>query len=394
MNVPPEDPPQPSPEPSPYGLDPVAETSGSTGAAAPSGAASPNAGKTPPGGAARQGPRRFWLFRLIHSIIWLPARIVRNAAEIWEENKVVLIILAFGFLFLVAIFWQSIFVVIGPGEGGVLYRLFFGGTEIESHMTTDKEGAEVEHYVRVSDYYKEGLHVIFPWDTMYIYNLRLQQVPDSFFVLSKDGLAIRVEVSIRFRPEKARLGLLHQRIGPDYIERVVKPDVQSVCRYVFGQYKPDEIYDTQGLITELIKQDAVSHLAAHFVDLDDVLLRSVTLPPTVAAAIESKLRAQQTMEEYTYRVESEKKEADRKSIEADGIRTFQEKSMASLPDFEQFLRYRGIEATLELAKSPNSKIVIIGGGEDRLPLILDGSERASIPVDSGAAGTPRAPKRP
>jgi prohibitin 2 len=130
------------------------------------------------------------------------------------------------------------------------------------------------------------------------------------------------------------------------------------------------------------------------VDLDDVLLRSVTLPPTVASAIESKLRAQQLMEEYTYRVESERKEAERKGIEADGIRAFQDKSMASLPDFEQYLHYKGIEATLELAKSPNSKIVIIGGGEDRLPIILDGSERGSVPVDTGAAGTPRSPKRP
>jgi regulator of protease activity HflC (stomatin/prohibitin superfamily) len=391
MNETPEDPPPPSPEPSPYGLDPVAATPGATGAPA---AAIPAGGKPSDAAKAAPEPRRSWLAQLIHDIIWLPARIVRNANELWEENKLLLIILAFGFLFLVAMFWQSIFVVIGPGEGGVLYRLFLGGTEIESHLTTDKEGAEVEEYVQTSDYYREGLHVIFPWDTMYIYNLRLQQVPDSFYVLSKDGLAIKVEVSIRFRPEKARLGLLHQRIGPDYIERVVKPDVQSVCRYVFGQYKPDEIYDTQGLITELIKQDAMAHLAAHFVDLDDVLLRSVTLPPTVASAIESKLRAQQLMEEYTYRVESERKEAERKGIEADGIRAFQDKSMASLPDFEQYLHYKGIEATLELAKSPNSKIVIIGGGEDRLPIILDGSERGSVPVDTGAAGTPRSPKRP
>jgi regulator of protease activity HflC (stomatin/prohibitin superfamily) len=388
MNETPEDPPQPSPEPSPYGLDPVAETPGAPGAAVPDG------GK--PSGAAKAAPerRRSWPAQLLHDIIWFPARIVRNASELWEENKVLLVILAFGFLFLVAMFWQSIFIEIGPGEGGVLYRLFLGGTEIESHITTDKEGAEVEHYVQSSEYYKEGLHVIFPWDTMYIYNLRLQQVPDSFHVLSKDGLSINVEVSIRFRPEKARLGLLHQRIGPDYIERVVKPDVQSVCRYVFGQYKPDEIYDTQGLITELIKQDAMAHLAAHFVDLDDVLLRSVTLPPTVASAIESKLRAQQVMEEYTYRVESEKKEKERKTIEAEGIKAFQDVSMATLPDFEQYLRYKGIEATLELAKSPNSKIVIIGGGEDRLPIILDGSERGSVPAETGTAGTPRSPKRP
>ncbi|MGA2694000.1 MAG: SPFH domain-containing protein, partial [Opitutaceae bacterium] len=158
----------------------------------------------------------------------------------------------------------------------------------------------------------------------------------------------------------------------------------------FGQYTPEEIYDTQGFITESIKQEARAQLAAHYVYLDDVLLRGVTLPPTVALAIESKLRAQQVLEEYQYRVESEKKEAERKSIEAGGILKFQDTVMSNLPDFEQYLRYKGIEATLELAKSPNSKIVIIGGGEDRLPIILDGTEKGDGSTAAGLSGNPRA----
>ncbi len=378
MNEPPEDAPPSLPEPTPSGPETEAEAK-----------AGAQTGGTPaPAGGAPE-PARPWPVRFIRAVFGFPGRLLRNAREIWRENTLVLVLVGFAFAFVVAIFWQSIFIKIGPGEAGVLYRLFFGGTVTEAE-TRLADGELIEVVTPKTTYYKEGLRVIFPWDTMYIYNLRLQQVPDSFFVLSKDGLAIKVEVSIRFRPEKAVLGLLHQRIGPDYIERVVKPDVQSVCRYVFGQYTPEEIYDTQGFITESIKQEARAQLAAHYVYLDDVLLRGVTLPPTVALAIESKLRAQQVLEEYQYRVESEKKEAERKSIEAGGILKFQDTVMSNLPDFEQYLRYKGIEATLELAKSPNSKIVIIGGGEDRLPIILDGTEKGEGSTAAGLSGNPRA----
>ncbi|MBM3851895.1 MAG: prohibitin family protein [Verrucomicrobia bacterium] len=295
---------------------------------------------------------------------------IRNARQIWNEHKVLLVILGFAGAFLVAFFWRSIFIKIGSGEAGVLYRLFLGGTETEK-------------------VYGEGLTVIFPWDTMFIYNSRVQQVPDEFTVLSQDGLAIKIQISIRFRPEVDQIGLLHKHIGPDYIEKVVKPEVQSEFRYVLGQYKPEDIYTSQGFILQTVVQASLGQAAERYILLDDVLLKSVTLPPSVAEAIESKLRAQQLLQEYNYRVDTEKQEAQRKEIEAGGIKKFQDTVMSDLPNFNQYLRYRGIEATLELAKSPNSKIVIIGGGEDKLPVILDGTTRGdSVPA------TPAPPSRP
>jgi regulator of protease activity HflC (stomatin/prohibitin superfamily) len=296
----------------------------------------------------------------------------RNAAEILREHLILLSIVGFSTLFVFVFLWRDIFIKIGPGHEGVLYHLFFGGT------VTDR----VWH---------EGLRIIFPWDTMYIYDVRLQQVSDDFSVLSEDGLAVKVEVSIRFYPERDSVGYVHKYIGPDYVNTFVKPVVQAECRYVFGQYTPEQIYESQGFIIQTVRQSVFARLAARHITLDDLLLKTVVLPPPIAQAIESKLRAQQYAQEYDYKLQSETKEAERKRIEAAGIRDFQTTSMQSPELFQQYLRFKGIEATLALAQSPNSKIVIIGGGADRLPIILDGTTRTEVPVPPDSP-KPAAPK--
>jgi regulator of protease activity HflC (stomatin/prohibitin superfamily) len=145
---------------------------------------------------------------------------------------------------------------------------------------------------------------------------------------------------------------------------------------------------------QTVVQGAMAEISERYILLDDLLLKSVTLPRPVAESIESKLRAQQLAQEFDYRLMTETKEAERKKIEAEGIRNFQD-TITGSGISEQFLRFKGIEATLELAKSPNSKIVIIGGGDDKLPLILDGSTRSetlALPGSTVApAPAPRAP---
>ncbi|HWA08526.1 MAG TPA: prohibitin family protein [Opitutaceae bacterium] len=299
----------------------------------------------------------------------LRRRMRDNAREIWNEHKVLFVILFFFFLFLVAFFWNRIFIKVDAGEAGVLYRLFGGGT------VTDQPP------------YGEGLHVIFPWNKMFIYNARVQQVADDFTVLSQDGLAIHVEVSIRYRPQYEFLGKLHKDVGYDYVDKVVKPEIQAQFRFVLGQYKPDEIYTSQGFIVQTVVQGALAEISERYILLDDLLLKSVTLPRPVAESIESKLRAQQLAQEFDYRLATETKEAQRKKIEAEGIRNFQD-TITGSGISEQFLRFKGIEATLELAKSPNAKIVIIGGGDDRLPLILDGGSRSDSLTLPSAPTTP------
>ena len=314
-----------------------------------------------PSSISRPGPAagrwRTWLSWLVR----LPLTMARNARDTWREHKLLFIVSGFALAFFTAYFWRDIVVKIHAGEAGVLYRLFQGGTVLD----------------RV---YGEGITIVAPWNTMTIYNVRVQQLPHEFTALSKDGLEVRLSVSTRFNPEKAKLGWLHQNYGPDYAEKIVNPEIEAEFRTVIGQYTPEEIYTSTGSILQTVLQGVMAELTELHVNLDDVLIKSISLPPSVAASIEAKLRAQQMSLEMDYRITSEEKEAKRKKAEALGIRDFQE-TITGGGISQEFLRFKGIEATLELAKSNNAKVIIVGGGADRLPLLFDGTTVAP-PVNS------------
>jgi regulator of protease activity HflC (stomatin/prohibitin superfamily) len=259
-----------------------------------------------------------------------------------------LLVLGFILAFLLVYFFNSMFVAIRPGELGVLWSMLGGGT--------------VVHTV-----YREGLHFVLPFNHMYVYNARKQRFSDSIDVMTVDGLMVHVEYSVRYYPNPDLLPLLHQRVGPDYLNVVVRPEVRSVIRTVFGQYKPEEIYTTQKAIQERVSVDSKIQMEARFVSVDDVPLERISLPAPVAQAIESKLAQQQLDLEYDYRIAVAGKEAQRKLIEAGGQKAYNETVNQSLTP--SLLEWQGILATQELAKSPNSKVVIVGG-KNGLPIIL------------------------
>ncbi len=249
-------------------------------------------------------------------------------------------------------YWERIFIFIKPGENGVLYRRFFGGTDLRYRYT-------------------EGLNTILPWDTMYIYDVRDQQVLEDFSVLAKDGLSLQVQASIRYRPRKGTLPQLHVTLGPDYAQKVVIPEIKGKLRYLMGQYTPDEIYRSQGLLVRRVVEAAAPELEEKLIVLDDLLLTKIELPPRLKTAIEKKLEQEQSYLEYEFRIRREDQEALRKSIEAEGIQNFQ--SIIESGDgstFRDYLTYLGIQATLALATSDNAKVVVVGG-EKGLPLILN-----------------------
>jgi len=179
---------------------------------------------------------------------------------------------------------------------------------------------------------------------------------------------VSVRYSVRYFLEKDTLPLLHQHVGPDYVNVVVRPEVRSVMRSVFGQFKPEEIYTTQKAIEERISAISKVHLEARFISLDDVPIESITLPVRISSAIESKLAQQQVDQEYAFRISIANKESERKRIEAEGIRQYNQAVDSSLT--ANVLSWHGILATQDLAKSANAKIVVIGGGKTGLPLIL------------------------
>jgi len=253
-------------------------------------------------------------------------------------------------LFFIVYFWPRIFITVHAGQSGVLYKRFFGGTVVD----------------RV---YGEGFHIIFPWNIMTVYDVRYQVAPHQMEVLTNKGLKVGVTMSIRYRPETEILGVLHQVVGPDYLKKIVIPEVEAVLRTVLGRYDAEEIYTTQKGVIQQVVNEALEQVSQRFVKIDDVVITAVELPPKIRAAIEAKLEEQQLAEAYVFKLEREKSEAERKRIEASGIRDYNRMIEASLS--EKVLKWKGVEATRDLATSPNAKIVVIGGGKDGLPVILD-----------------------
>jgi len=268
------------------------------------------------------------------------------------KNTRLIILVAAAFMFIL-IFSQSTFLTIDSGHKGVLFKKFAGGLDKET-------------------IYGQGFHVIAPWNSMYIYDVRLQEVSEMMDALSNNGLTIAVDVSLRYQPIASRIGYLHDEIGTGYLSRIIIPEVRSAVRNVIGKYTPEELYSTKrtAIQTEII-ENTEERLTKNNIVLDALLIRSVKLPETIKVAIESKLKQEQESQEYEFKIQKEEKEADRKRIEAKGIKDFQ--TIVSDGISDKLLKWKGIEATSDLAKSPNSKVVIIGSGKDGLPLILGGA---------------------
>ncbi|EKV29837.1 band 7 protein [Caenispirillum salinarum AK4] len=281
-------------------------------------------------------------------------------------------------ILMVSAMGPSIFINVPAGHVGVLWKRFAGGTVTEI-------------------YYTEGLQVIWPWDEMYIYDVRLQNDARVYDVISADGLEMSVEIAVRYRVTRDSAGYLHKLIGPNYPEILVYPEIGSHARTLISRYSPEQLYTTkrafiqkqilERMVTQLGESMLDQGLDDRLVQVEDVLIRSVRLPEPVRQAIEHKIQQYHVMLEYDYRLQREQKERARKQIEAAGIQAFQQTvSQGITPDY---LRLRGIEATLALAQSPNSKIVIVGGGDDGLPIILGGLDQA--PAATGRTGrTPAA----
>ena len=275
----------------------------------------------------------------------------------------------FVFVLLVVVLSRHMFFTIPSGHAGVVFRRFFGGTETE--------------YVR-----DEGFQFILAWDALTIYDVRIQQVSHTFPVISRDGLEVQVTVSIRYRPRVELLGVLHREVGPNYVNTIVIPEVQALARATFGAYTPEEMYTTKRSLIEETLGRAVGQVGERYVSLDDLLVKEIKLPPLLQTAIENKLIEQQNALAMEFRIKREEDEAKRKVIEGGGVAKFNDLVRPGLN--EDMLRYRGIEATLKLAESPNSKIVVFGD-HNGLPLILDSSnstaERSTATSGHAATGS-------
>jgi len=268
----------------------------------------------------------------------------------------------------------QIFITIPSGHVGVMWYRFFGGTVVERS-------------------YGEGVQLIFPWDKMFIYDARLQNQARVYDTISSNGLSMEVDIAVRYRINREAAGMLHKLVGPDYPEVLVYPEIGSHARELISRYTPEQLYtETRAFIQAEILERMVNQLGSSLVNqsfqgrlvtVEDVLIRSVKLPQRVADAIERKAEQYQAMLEYDFRLAREEKEKQRKKIEAEGIREFQDIVAKTIT--EEYLRLRGIEATMSLATSRNSKTIIIGG-RDGLPVILNTADAPGASRESEEPG--------
>jgi regulator of protease activity HflC (stomatin/prohibitin superfamily) len=258
------------------------------------------------------------------------------------------------FFIIVAVIGIFIFskstVTIGPGEGGVIFESLGGGIDTENT-------------------YSEGFHVLLPWNKMIVRKVRQQSISDEMNVLSVNGLEVKVNGTIWYEPEFRNLGNLIKTKGEDYERELLDPAINAAARSVVGRYTPEQLYSSKrDVIEQEILDEVQLILKDQYLLVTRVLVEDVKLPATIRTAIETKLKQEQESLEYEFRISKAEKEAKRQKIDAEGKAVANKILSASLTD--KILQEKGIDATLQLAKSPNSKVVVIGSGESGMPIIL------------------------
>jgi len=300
-------------------------------------------------------------------------------------------LVALSALFLIVLCWNRIVVDVPSGSVGVLWLRFLGGT--------------VPNY-----YFSSGTKIIAPWDRIFLYDARLRNITERLDVITRDGLSATIGVTASYFVRRRTVGQLHEVFGPDYEKTLLAPVLAVEVRNAASNMDAEDLYRAnvdklgekiaQSVVHGLTEEDRGVDAPDGLLNLTGVFIGPIVLPPKVVESIEAKLREQQEALRADYTIELERQESRRKVIEAEGIRQFQQIISAGIS--ENYLRWKGIDATLQLARSNNAKVVVIGGGPGGLPLILDGADRTLAPTleralkgDTQAApGEPSPPLRP
>ncbi|HEX9237914.1 MAG TPA: prohibitin family protein [Xanthobacteraceae bacterium] len=311
-------------------------------------------------------------------------------------------------LLIVVVLWPYVVITVVSGNVGVLWKRF-NGLDLYCWCWVGRGTVLDPRELR-----EEGLHIIWPWDKLYLYNLRLQSTQQTYNAISKDGVNVKAQISVRYQLLHNSVAVLHKFIGPDYLTSVVNPEIGSQARQVISQYTAEEVYTSREQIQKQIRDATQKSLTANLnklvqpeameqpdpkhyndflqdaIQILDTLVQTIDLPPDIVSAINRQTEQYYMIQEYKFRVEREAQETKRKQVEADGIAAFQKTVSQGIS--ESYLRWRGIEATLLLAQSPNAKIVVIGTGKDGLPIILGNADVPTVPPggqpQAGANGPP------
>lgn len=219
----------------------------------------------------------------------------------------------------------------------------------------------------------EGIHLVNPLAHVTELSVKTQEIKEKAAVPSREGLIMGLEASILYHLDHARAATVYQQMGPGYADIMLIPTFRSAIRVITARNTAASLYsDGRENIAQQILEEVRRQVAPRGIIVENVLLRDLQLPDTLKHAIEAKQQAQQEAQRMEYVLQREKQEAERKRVEARGIKDFQDIVSEGISD--RLLEWKGIEATMELVKSQNAKVVVVGNSKNGLPLIYAGEK--------------------
>jgi prohibitin 1 len=220
----------------------------------------------------------------------------------------------------------------------------------------------------------EGIHLVNPLANVTELSIKTQEIKEKAAVPSREGLIMGVEASILYHLDKGQSATVYQQMGPTYADILLIPTFRSAIRAITASNTAASLYsDGREGIAQQILEDVRRQVAPRGIIVENVLLRDLQLPETLKHAIEAKQQAQQEAQRMEFVLQREKQEAERKRVEAGGIKDFQDIVSQGISD--KLLEWKGIEATMELVKSQNAKVIVVGNSKNGLPLIYAGEKQ-------------------
>ncbi len=215
----------------------------------------------------------------------------------------------------------------------------------------------------------EGIHLVNPFKVNHELTIRTQEIKESASVPSAEGLVMNLDTSLIYHLNPEKAAEVYQKIGPNYLAVLIEPNLRAAIREATASHSANALYTGEReMVAKQVRDQLSNLLGARGILVESILLRDIQLPTTLKTSIESKQQAEQEALAMNFRLQKEKQEAERKRIEAAGIRDFQQIVAQGISP--ALLEWKGIEATENLAKSVNSKVVVIGNSKNGLPLIL------------------------
>lgn len=219
----------------------------------------------------------------------------------------------------------------------------------------------------------EGIHIVNPLSRVHELDIRTQEIKERASVPSKEGLIMGLEASVLYHLQPDRAAEVFQKVGARYSDVLLIPNFRSAMRGVTAANNASTLYsDARESMARQVLEDLRAAVQPRGIVIENVLLRDLQLPDTLKQAIEAKQQAQQDAQRMEFVLQKERQEAERKRVEAQGIKDFQDIVAQGISD--KLLDWKGIEATMELSRSPNAKIVVVGNTRNGLPLIFSGEK--------------------